>query len=92
MGNVSSVKEQISKKCKDDDGVWPSGQRKATISKLVKLYDKILAETGNHEKTLEVIQAEYCKIKKAALQNQSLLALLDPKAISADDVGKHDIR
>lgn len=88
MGNVSSVKAQISKKCKDDNDAWPSGQRKATISKLVKLYDKILAETGNHEKTLEVIQAEYCKMKKAALQNQSLLALLDPKVITADDAGK----
>jgi len=50
------------------------------------MYDKILAETGNHEKTLEVIQAEYCKIKKAALQNQSLLALLDPKLLSGDDI------
>lgn len=82
MGNTHSAKAEITKKCNEDKATWSRRQRKAIILKLVKLYEKIFAETGNHDKTLEVIKAEYVKIKKTALQNQSLLAQLNPKTIS----------
>ena len=68
MGSSQSILEaKITEECADGDVMWSTDQRKQTISKLVKLHDKVLAETGKQEKALEVVKKEYIKIKQQAL-------------------------
>ena len=45
--------------------------------KLVQLHDNILADTGNQDKSLDAVKAEYLKLKQAALHPRKI-----PKQVS----------
>ena len=77
MGNAQNVKAKVAKLCDEDDAVWSAEQRRETILKLVQLHDNILADTGNQDKALEAVKAEYLKLKQAALHPRKI-----PKQVS----------
>ena len=77
MGNAQTVNAKVAKLCDKDDAVWSAEQRRETILKLVQLHDNILADTGNQDKSLDAVKAEYLKLKQAALHPRKI-----PKQVS----------